>query len=192
APAVGVGLRVPGRLPERSGERRVAEVVVEGTVLLAIDQDVLDRRGGRPERCLREGPVLRDGRARKARRAQHPGSLQERPTVQRLHGLLLPGIGPRRPAVTPLVYPTWVDRVRRGSERRMKLLRGRPPTWKIARPRRGRAIWIRRLEEVQFGSGWNCAGPPPTWIVVVFAGPVFVVEPDPPAGLEPPALATMS
>src|SRR6266566_6555818 len=100
--------------------------------------------------------------------------------------------GPRRPAVTPPVYPTWVDRVLRGSERRMKLLRGRPPTWKIARPRGGRAIWTRRLEEVQFGSGWNCAGPPPTRIVVVFAGPVFVVEPDPPAGLEPPALATMS
>ena len=66
-----------------------------------------------------------------------------------------------------------------------------PPSWRVGRR-------TRRLEEVQFGSGWNCAGPPPTWIVVVFAGPVFVVfvvfvvEPDPPVGLEPPAFATMS
>src|SRR5207302_777694 len=101
-------------------------VVVEGTVLLAIDQDVLDRRGRRSERCPREGPVLRDGRARKARRAEHPSALQERPTVQRRHGLLLPGMRPSWAGRDPPVYLIRVDRRRGGSERRMKASRATP------------------------------------------------------------------
>src|SRR5258708_11710695 len=72
-PPGAAGLRVPGRDSGGAGERRKAEVVVERTILLAVDDDMLQRRGpgpcpgqtrtrGRPRPGPRPPPAQRNRR----------------------------------------------------------------------------------------------------------------------------------
>src|SRR5712691_13401189 len=65
----------------RAGERRKAVVVVERTVLLAVDDDMLQRRGlgPRPSRAATGSHLTQRAGARQDRRghAERAGSLQE-------------------------------------------------------------------------------------------------------------------
>src|SRR5262245_9264056 len=83
ASASAVRLGVSGRWTERPDPRRETEVVIERSVLLARDDDVLDRRGRGARGRTKERPVLRQEGPGERRRPRGSRPDQERSPVQR-------------------------------------------------------------------------------------------------------------
>src|SRR5262249_4756617 len=118
-PAVSVGLRVAGRRSESGGLhlRRVPVVVIERTILLAGDDDVLERqRDARLGR--RRGADRSPGSGREERRAAEAGAPQERTSIQLRMFWYLARVAHRFTSVLYCEWRWWTMRTTRASRQR--------------------------------------------------------------------------